>query len=340
MHTPSFEEELRSPHAALFARLFREPELAWVTLCALLPPLTDLLERDSLRLADGHLVSERLVERFTDLLFEARLRDDREVLVWLLFEHKSWADRHTALQVLTYAVELWRAHQDARPPASSTRLPLVLPVVLLHDPGGRSLPARFSELYDGPPALLDCVAPFVPDFGLLVDDLRGLSFEAIAARSSSPAYRLAAWLLRSRGNEPVERLEAYREAWSALLDEGRTGAIGALLRYAAWVGADPDSVPLRAARAVSPRLGEEVMNNMERLLDQGRTEGRVSGKAEGRAEGMATLLTLLLQTRFGTLPDALRPRLARASEPELERWTARAATASALEEVFDELPAP
>jgi hypothetical protein len=51
-------------------------------------------------------------------------------------------------------------------------------------------------------------------------------------------------------------------------------------------------------------------------------------------------LTLRLQTRSVARAETLRSRLARALEPELERWTARAATATALGAIFDEPTAP
>ena len=56
---------------------------------------------------------------------------------------------------------------------------------------------------------------------------------------------------------------------------------------------------------------------------------------EGRKEGERTVLARQLRRRFGTLPPAVRKRLAGASEAELEAWADNVLDASSLDEVFE-----
>jgi hypothetical protein len=51
-------------------------------------------------------------------------------------------------------------------------------------------------------------------------------------------------------------------------------------------------------------------------------------------KGEATVLTRLLEKRFGTLPEWVPEKLGRAKEPELMEWTDRVLTASTLNDVF------
>lgn len=67
---------------------------------------------------------------------------------------------------------------------------------------------------------------------------------------------------------------------------------------------------------------------------KGRVEGRLEGRVEGRVEGEASLLTKLLTTKFGPLPDTARSRLASATIPEIEAWAERVLIANSLEQVF------
>lgn len=331
MFTPTKQDDVQRPHATLFARLFAEPELAWITLGAVMPAILPALERESLRLVTNQLINDQLGERFADLLFEAQLVDGGSALVRILFEHKSWADPFTVVQVAAYSLRILEEHLGKVEHRVRGRLPLVLPVVVLHDPAGQELSTQITDLVDAPPEVLQSVGDHTLNLHLLVDDLMALSFEDVAARSTSPVYRLAVWLLRSRGEEPEERFEAYRQAWAELLADGRHGAISALLHYAMRVGRDPDSVPLRAAKAVDPRLGEEAMSYGDRLIqqgvEQGRKEGRKEGRNEGRNEGLregqANLLLKLLTLRFGEVPEDLRARIASADVAELERWGER-----------------
>ena len=336
MRTIGIQQELHAPHDTLFARMFRDPELAWITLSALLPALVAELVPESFRLADSRLVGPDLSDRFTDILFEARFADGEEVLIWILFEHKSQAEVTTAWQLQEYIGHIWREHMAIAPNRRRGKLPLVVPVVVLHDPEGRRLPKRFSEVYLGPPRARRAVARYVPDFQLLVDDLMALKPEEIARRSTSAAYRLTLWLLRSRGEEPEERFEDYRKAWEELWVAGRHNAITALLRYAVAVSGDPKSVPVRAAQAVDTRLGEEAMGYGMKLyregeeaglkkgeeagLKKGEEAGLKKGLEEGRKEAQVVLLLKLATLRFGALPPELEERIGRADAEELGRW--------------------
>ena len=63
--------------------------------------------------------------------------------------------------------------------------------------------------------------------------------------------------------------------------------------------------------------------------------GIEKGLLQGRQEGEATLLQSLLARRFGTLPDAVRARLAGATVEQLESWALKILDAKSLDEVFD-----
>lgn len=63
--------------------------------------------------------------------------------------------------------------------------------------------------------------------------------------------------------------------------------------------------------------------------------GEASGKAEGKIEGKIESLLTILSVRGVALTEAERERITRCTDVELlERWTARAATASTTDEVF------
>jgi hypothetical protein len=71
---------------------------------------------------------------------------------------------------------------------------------------------------------------------------------------------------------------------------------------------------------------------------EGRQEGIREGIREGRKDGEAALLTLLLQKRFGELPDSVRTRLLGAHPDELEHWGERLLEVSSLNDLFMEEP--
>ncbi|MBF0133126.1 MAG: DUF4351 domain-containing protein [Magnetococcales bacterium] len=55
---------------------------------------------------------------------------------------------------------------------------------------------------------------------------------------------------------------------------------------------------------------------------------------KGRKEGEATMLTRLLQRRFGAVPEWVGEKMTKADLPTLEKWGLRFVDAQSLDEVF------
>ena len=68
---------------------------------------------------------------------------------------------------------------------------------------------------------------------------------------------------------------------------------------------------------------------------QGKEEGRVEGEQEGARKEAMTLLTRLLERRFGPLPEAATQKLSAADLATLEAWSLRLLDAGSLEEVLE-----
>ncbi|MEO5329363.1 MAG: DUF4351 domain-containing protein, partial [Magnetococcus sp. THC-1_WYH] len=63
-------------------------------------------------------------------------------------------------------------------------------------------------------------------------------------------------------------------------------------------------------------------------------EAQTDSEQKGRQEGEATILTRLLQRRFGTVPDWASEKIAKAELPSLEEWSLRFVDAQSLDDVF------
>ncbi len=68
--------------------------------------------------------------------------------------------------------------------------------------------------------------------------------------------------------------------------------------------------------------------------EEGKEEGRQEGKQEGARDEAMTMLTRLLERRFGPLPETVIARLHAADLATLEDWGLRLLDAGGLEEVF------
>ena len=62
--------------------------------------------------------------------------------------------------------------------------------------------------------------------------------------------------------------------------------------------------------------------------------GFAEGEARGKAEGLAAILSDLLTTRFGTIPDPLTDRIRTADPTQLRTWARRCLDAPTIDDVF------
>ncbi|MFL5352944.1 Rpn family recombination-promoting nuclease/putative transposase [Archangium sp.] len=319
------------PHDLFVRYTFGSPERAAAELRAVLPAhVVSAVDWSSLRQESGSVVDPELRETESDLLFTARLRTGRSLLLYVLLEHQSSVDRWMALRMLRYVVrqvEHWRQEH-----AESTRLPVIIPLVMYHGPGGAwTAPRRVEELFDLPEEERELWRGLVPRFEYLLDDLTAEREEALRARPGPPLVRLA-WLALRYGR--TEQLAERMPDWVGLFAEVYAtpdGAenLGVVVRYLLYIG--DRSVREAAGRVVDwvmdAQRAEELMRSYgEELIEQ--------GVAKGRAEDMLRVLA----ARGVHVGDEARQRILTCTDvATLDRWFDRALNARTLSEVLDDV---
>ncbi len=354
------------PHD-LFARYtFGHPERAAAELRAVLPAhVVSEVDWSSLRREPGSVVDPELRETESDLLFTARLHTGRSLLLYVLLEHQSTVDRWMALRMLRYVVrqvERWRQEHP-----ESTRLPVIIPLVMYHGPDGAwTAPRRVEDLFELPEAEEERERwrALVPRFEYLLDDLTAEREEALRARSGPPLARLA-WLMLRYGR--TQELARKLPDWVALFAQVQAGPEGAehlvvLIRYLQWVG---DGAAVHAAtrrvlhsvldgqraeelmgswaeemieRGVQKGLEKGLARGLEQGLAKGLEQGREQGLAQGRLQERAELVLRILTARGVHADEAARQRILSCTDGAvLDRWFDRALNATSLSEVLDDL---
>jgi predicted transposase YdaD len=324
---------------------FSPPERAEAELRAVLPPhVVSEVDWASLRRESGSVVDPELRHTETDLLFSARLRSGRPLLLYVLLEHQSTEDPWMALRMLRYVVRQLEHWRQAHP--ESPRLPVILPLVMYHGPEPWAAPRRVEDLFELPTEEEERERwrALVPRFEYLLDDLTAEREEALKARPGPPLVRLARLVLRFGRTEALAR---KLPEWVALFAQVRAGPegaehLGTVIRYLLWIGGEPVH---EAARRVlhsilDAQRAEEMMRSygeelMERGRQQGLARGREEGREEGRLRGRAEAVLQLLTVRGLHVDDASRQHILSCSDlATLELWFARALHASSLSEVL------
>jgi Putative transposase, YhgA-like/Domain of unknown function (DUF4351) len=321
-------------HDNLVKHAFSDVEHARGVLATALPEaIVARLDLSSLSLQPGTFVDENLQDRYSDLLYSARI-SGREGRLYLLWEHKSEPEPLTPLQMLRYMLRIWDQHEASLPKKKRgevRKLPVIVPIVLHHGRDGWTAAVSFQEMLDADDDLLAALGDHVPRMRLVIDDLGKQSDDQLYARAATSFARLVLWALKNAreagwlGGE----IGRWKDLIAAVLgDRDGTRALTALFRY---IGRTNPAATREALRGLLPDdrgtdVEETLMNWFQQEIE------RASNDAERRGE--RRLLLKQLRLRFGELPAAVVARIEAAEVPELDAWGERFATASRLEEVL------
>jgi hypothetical protein len=250
--------------------------------------------------------------------------------LYVLFEHQSTVDELMPFRLLRYMVQIWDKHLLKHPKAK--RLPAILPLVLHHSERGWTKATAFEELFDLEAEALAPIAPYLPHFQFLLDNLIAESDEALKARAIMSAFsRLVLFCFRNARNP--DRITQGLRGWVDLIRETRRAPNGVAALKMLWhyiLAIDEQRQPKEILAQLMEVLGEdgkeEIMTAAELLREEGRNEGLQKGQRR--------MLLKQLGIRFGELPEAAVARVNGADVAQLELWAERVLRASSLADVL------
>ncbi len=288
-----------NPHDSFFRETFGRKEIAAGFLREYLPKaLLQKIDLESLTAVKDSFVEKELRQHFSDLLYTVR-HQEGNLYLYLLFEHKSYPDPWTGLQLLRYLVRIWEQHRKQHP--KERKLPAVVPLVLYHGRKKWRLSDRFSSLIAQDDNEL---VPFIPNFSWRVHDLSVLSDEEIRGgvldRITLLVLRhIFAPDLHSRLPGILSLLQEAGEKQDSL------EMLEVLLRYVVRATKTFDE---NAVREVLDRsgVGENFMQNfIDKYIEQGRNQGISRGQLEGLREAVMDIL----EVRFGSITLGIRKKI-------------------------------
>lgn len=309
-------DNLPNPHDRYFRETFSDLAVARDFMRYYLPgDVSALIDLNRVTLVDGSFVDAALQDHVSDMLYHVGLHTTEnpgldEAFIYVLVEHKSYADRLTAFQVLRYIVRIWeRILQE------EGRLMSVFPVVLYHGENAWNAPADVADLVDAPSS----VRPYVPSLRYHLCDLSTYDLGAITGGIHA---RLALRLLHSifspdLGAQLPDILRLVNE-----LTEPKTALqwVETALRYVAAAGRHVSRDDI--IRAVDDVMKDEGSNILPTVAEQWIEEGKQIGLEQGLERGREQLLHAavdLLEARFGPLPQELHAAISQLSMTRLQQ---------------------
>lgn len=192
---------MSGPHDIYFKETFKQKIVAKQFLQAVLDKqLLILLNLESLALEDTSYTHKELSEQFSDVVYTCKLKDEptKEVFISLLFEHKSYYDPWTSLQLLKYMTQVW---ERDRSQANKKELTPIIPILVYH--GNRSWKHRsISDSLSFSDEVLD---KYVPDFEYVFSHLDAWPEESLKAIQNNVIYNILLALRDGRNKDQLFR---------------------------------------------------------------------------------------------------------------------------------------
>ncbi len=275
-------DEIVNPHDKLFRQTWSDLDTARSFLQHYLPQeVLSLVALDSLEICKDSFVEKELEAYYCDLLYRVELAG-AQGFIYILFEHKSFADRLTALQLLEYMCKIWRLFLKQN---TSGRLPVIIPLVLYHGRSGRA-PAgtRLASLLDGP---IEALAAYIPDFSYELYDLNRFSDEQI---KGTVMAKVAMLLFKHIFDPQVrDKLPAVLALLANLAEKQTAGQyLETVFRYIINNIDDVSADELTdiVKDSLSAKQGEMVMTLAEKLRKEGFEKGIQQGVQQGIQQGV------------------------------------------------------
>ena len=260
------------PNDAFFKSVFSEPEQATAFFKKHLPPaIVAKIDWSSLAVLPSSFIKSSLQQVHSDLLFSVRI-EDRESLLYLLFEHQSTVDPTMPLRLLAYITEILTSRFKTH------GLPLipVIPFILHQGPEQWNVSTKFEDLFELPDDLAVSLQPFLPKFDYALLDL---SIYDPAQEEDHPQLRIILNLMKlAREQELLRFFEWLAETLSTSMPDT---LLSRLLLYALHADSKLDAHEIYRSLNDNPELKQRAMSVAEKLKAAGRMEGISQGISQG-----------------------------------------------------------
>ena len=291
----------KAQHDQFFKYVFSKPQTARTFFSNYLPPqVCNLLDFTSISVLKDSFVDAKMRVHLSDLLYQIQLKEPGQYLyIYILFEHKSYADEMVALQLLRYMVTIWHHSQK-----KGKKLIGILPIVFYHGEKAWQAPTNFQALIDAPPALRE----YMPEFRYHLCNISQIEDEDIKGDAELKAALFSMkYVPRKDIKEKLDTI--FRFVLDIEAEETLMAMTEAMLAY---LPAAKTKLTIEDIEKVIQEISEERGKNMNSFVDVwvergkmegiqlGKLEGIQEGKLEGIRDGLLEGLEIALDIKFGT----------------------------------------
>lgn len=290
-------EIIKNPHDSLFKRTLGDKEVAVDFLENYLPDnILKEIDLTDVKVAKDSFIDKELEESFSDILYTVNI-GDKEGYIYILFEHKSYFDKMTPVQMIGYITDIWKLYNNQ---TKNKKLPPIIPILIYHGDRKWNYGSTLSELIEDFPRN---IADYIPDYKYLIYDFSNYSDSEIKGQIK---LRLFLKLISHIFDDDFDK--GLREVLPLLVElrDKTTGIeyIETVVKYILNIGEEISLNELdQKSKNISTEGSAVIMTIAEKIYhdgkEEGKEEGKEVGKEEGKIETMHEMIEFALELKFG-----------------------------------------
>ena len=312
LQTDTFEPLYDLSHDKFFQIVFQLRSLVIAFLKHVLPPkIVEQVDLDALIIERRHQINSLFKEVILDFLYRVPIRGrDAFVDFFIVLEHKSADSFWAILQVWFYAVavfqsEYYKTKEEGRLNANY-RLPPVIAIIFY---SGETKFKGFLEVRDAI-TMLDGYEEFAPSMKAILYDLNKLHYDEIANDEQVPELRFVLTIMKAVFDKNVvkktkETIAEYKKFTNDPIK------LRIMRTVAVYLYQNAKVLRKRGESDIFLSIFKNYVGGQEMsvMVDQWLKEGIARGEAKGAAEGKADTIVLLLNSKFGFIPEEVENRI-------------------------------
>jgi predicted transposase/invertase (TIGR01784 family) len=259
------KDDIHNKHDKIVRDTYSRPEIAKAYFNEFLPPaLKEVLDFDSMTILGGTYITEDLKEFFSDLLFQFSLKNgEKNLVVSLLFEHKSKADKYVLVQVGHYIFSQWIKELN-----NKQSIKPIIPLIYYQDKAPWTVPS-LRELFSDYP---DSIQQYIPTYDFIFFAINSLTKEQL--EDITDAMLLIAISGHDRSVDTKEFINRLnRIASLRKFAPHERNFISLVFVYKFSVHKHSADEIIKMVKTISSPINEDIMSTLDKFIEKGEQIG-------------------------------------------------------------------
>jgi len=259
------EKQSTKPHDRFVKELLSYHDAAVEFLMNALPQnIIDLLDMQKLQYTNVSYTTEELHEYMSDVVLRIPYQNRKaSAEVTVLIEHKSYKDRMTPFQMMSYVISGYREQLK-----NGKKLSLIIPVVYYHGKRKWQITLLTDYFPDAPPEILK----YVPQFSIEMLSIREMTAAQIYAITNGMLR--AAFMLQKGAHKRIFALEEYARVFNTISAEKGGNFFISMMVYIFESGALEVSEFSNIAKELDNDMKTKTMTIKDEWIAEGSLHGR------------------------------------------------------------------